>query len=235
MRKNPRFFTNTKLTIMSVLLCFCFQIFILSSHAFSVSNQAIINITNQQRTANGLTPLAWNAALSNSAFLKAQDMCNKDYWSHTAPDGTTAWTLIEQSGYEYLDAGENLAKNFTDDTATVAGWMASPGHRANILKSDYSDIGVAGSTCNFQGAETQIVVAHYGTTGAVRKVTPATTPTKAVTRTETAKKAPEVTNTQPLAAKSPAPSPAPVAQFEQPPTKHSWSFIWMKVTMIKLF
>lgn len=233
MRKNPRFFTNSKLITLSVLLCFCIQAFVFSSHAYSVSNQAIINITNQQRAANGLAPLAWNAALSNSAYLKADDMCKKGYWSHTAPDGATAWTLIEQSGYEYLDAGENLAKGFSDDNATVAGWMASPGHRANILKSNYSDIGVASSTCNFQGSETQIVVAHYGTTGEAKKAQPVATPSKAAPSSETPKIAPEVADPQPEPVKSSAPAPA--AQVEEATNKKPWSFIWIEVPMIKLF
>lgn len=187
-----------------------------------------------------MAPLVWNAALGNSAYLKAQDMCKKGYWSHTAPDGTTAWTLIEQSGYEYLDAGENLAKGFNDDNATVVGWMASPGHRANILKANYSEIGVASSTCDFQGVKTQIVVAHYGTTGEVKKAPPVATPPKAAPRPETAKKAPEVANAQPEVAKNPAVAPevalVPVVQVkETPKNKNTWSFIWMEVPTIKLF
>lgn len=233
MRKNLRFFTNSKLITLSVLLCLCLQVFVFSSHAYSVSNQAIINITNQQRAANGLAPLAWSAALSNSAYLKADDMCKKGYWSHTAPDGATAWTLIEQSGYEYLDAGENLAKGFSDDTATVAGWMASPGHRANILKLNYSDIGVASSTCNFQGTETQIVVAHYGTTGEAKKAQPAATPSKATPSPEAPKIAPDVADPQPEPVKSPAPAPA--AQVKEATNKKQWSFFWIEVPMIKLF
>ncbi len=140
-----------------------------SSQSLAIGNQAIINGTNAERRANGLTSLAWNSALTKSAELKAQDMCAVGYWAHTAPSGATGWTFMTQAGYRYRTAGENLAKDFTSDAGVVSGWMASPGHRANILNGEYADIGVAAVTCAFQGAETTIVVAHYGATNAAPK------------------------------------------------------------------
>lgn len=136
----------------------------LPSRVLAINDSAIIGLTNNERTAVGLSPLSWNSALSNSAWLKAQDMCAKDYWAHTAPDGATGWTFISQSGYSYTAAGENLARDFSDDAAVVAGWMISPGHRANIMNPAYRDMGVAAISCTLQGEPTSLVVAHYGAT-----------------------------------------------------------------------
>lgn len=162
------------------------------SHAFAISGQNLIALTNNERAANGLPSLTWNAELSASASAKARHMCANGYWAHTAPDGTTPWTFMNQAHYSYVAAGENLAKDFTDDNTTVAAWMASPGHRANILKTAFSDIGIATITCMFQGSETNLVVAHYGSTGAVSK--PAATPKPqpvATVKTKTVTPAPQ--------------------------------------------
>jgi len=128
----------------------------------ALSSSGIISLTNSERSANGLAPLAWNGALSNSAAMKSQDMCTKGYWAHTAPDGATAWTFISRAGYNYITAGENLARDFTSDSSVVAGWMASSGHRANILNSSFMETGVATTTCSLLGVQTALVVAHYG-------------------------------------------------------------------------
>lgn len=148
--------------LSALVLVFTMLSISLPAHSLAISNQSISSITNQQRSANGLPALDWNAALANSAWLKATDICANGYWAHTAPDGTTGWQLMSRSGYNYTVAGENLAKGFTDDVDVVAGWMASAGHRANILDQRYMDIGVGSASCMFEGAETTIVVAHYG-------------------------------------------------------------------------
>lgn len=144
-----------------------------SQQAYAISEQSLIVLTNNERATGGLAPLAWNAALSSSARLKASDMCNKGYWAHTAPDGSTPWTFMNKAGYDYIDAGENLAKGFGDDAAVLAGWMASPGHRANILSSKYHEIGTASTECDLNGVTTSLVVAHYGSLATKPTATPA--------------------------------------------------------------
>ena len=68
-------------------------------------------------------------------------MFSKNYWAHFAPDGSTSpWDFIHQSGYNYIFAGENLAKGFTDANSVVAAWMNSPSHRENILSNKYKDV-----------------------------------------------------------------------------------------------
>lgn len=143
------------------------------NHLVAISDQTIVSYTNTKRQANGLQPLAWDARLSTSAWLKAQDMCEKDYWAHIAPDGTTPWSFISKAGYNYKYAGENLAKGFSADNEVISAWMASPEHRANILSTKFTNVGVASSTCDLSGIQTTIIVAHYGTTGSSSQSTTA--------------------------------------------------------------
>ncbi len=171
---NPISFSRA-LFIFLFLCSFNFVILNLAGQVHAISNRVITERTNNERTANGLSPLSSNTALSNSARMKANDMCAKDYWAHTAPDGATGWTFMSQAGYDYVVAGENLAKDFGDDTSVIAGWMASPGHRANILNKSYLEIGVSTVNCVMQGHSTTLVVAHYGAAGTASRPADRTT------------------------------------------------------------
>ncbi len=137
--------------------------FSLPSHIIAVSDQAIVDLTNIERNERELPSLSWDASLASAAWLKGTDMCKEDYWAHTAPDGTTGWMFIEKSGYAFLNAGENLAKDFSDSQDIIDAWMSSPSHRDNILSENYLEIGVASVDCQFDGTATTIVVALYAT------------------------------------------------------------------------
>ena len=128
-----------------------------------VTPQGLLVATNKQRQHNGQPPLTMNADLAKAAKLKAQNMFDEQYWAHTAPDGTTPWHWFGAVGYTYSDAGENLAKNFATNDSTVTAWMASPSHRANILNSNYQDVGFAIMDSTLDGEPTTLVVALYGT------------------------------------------------------------------------
>lgn len=122
----------------------------------------LLDDTNAERTKQGEKPLQYNEQLSTAAYLKARDMFAKQYWAHTAPDGTTPWHWFAEAGYDYADAGENLAKNFTTTEATVAAWMASTHHRENILNINYKDVGFAVMDGTLDGQQTTLIVALYG-------------------------------------------------------------------------
>lgn len=113
---------------------------------------------NAKRAENGKAPLVINDKLNQSAQLKADDMIAKDYWSHDAPDGAKPWAFFARAGYEYQKAGENLAKCYDDEQATVEAWYASPTHKANIL-GDYTDTGF-GWEVRSNGCI--VVVNHFG-------------------------------------------------------------------------
>ncbi len=128
----------------------------------NISTGELLSLTNQRRQEAGLAPLVLNESLSQAAYKKAQDMLSKNYWAHNAPDGTTPWVFIKSSGYDYLFAGENLARGFTTAPDTVSAWMGSPGHRDNMLSANYKDIGFAVVTGNLTGDETVVVVEMLG-------------------------------------------------------------------------
>jgi hypothetical protein len=124
----------------------------------------LVTFTNQKRLENGLSPLKYNAELSDAAAKKAADMFSKDYWAHVAPDGKTPWDFINSVGYIYTVAGENLAKNFNDSEGVVTAWMNSPSHRENLLRAQYEDVGFAVMNGKLNGEETTLVVQMFGKT-----------------------------------------------------------------------
>ena len=90
-------------------------------------------------------------------------MFTDQYWAHTAPDGTEPWTFMHQMGYQYVVAGENLARDFGQTDEMVSAWLASPTHRANIMNPKYQEIGIAVIDGVLEGYETTLVVQMFGT------------------------------------------------------------------------
>ncbi len=131
-------------------------------YASNINSGDLIAQTNYQRSLNGLAALNYNSTLSNAALAKAQNMMANNYWDHIGPDGTTPWYFFNTFGYQYSYAGENLAKDFDTSAGVTSGWMNSPGHRANILNSNFTDIGIAVANGVLLGSETTLVVAFYG-------------------------------------------------------------------------
>lgn len=98
---------------------------------------------NVQRQADGEAPLSLDPRLTASATAKCMDMSINNYWAHVSPTGVTWDSFIKQQYSHYQAAGENLARGYTTSQAIVNAWMASPGHRANILDSAFNEVGYA--------------------------------------------------------------------------------------------
>lgn len=130
--------------------------------AYSITQQELLDHTNNARKEHGLEPLTLNDSLVSAANGKAQHMFVNNYWAHFAPDGTSPWNFIRGAGYTYVFAGENLAKGFTDSKSVVDAWMNSPSHRENLLSNKYKEIGFAVSEGNIEGEETVLVVQMFG-------------------------------------------------------------------------
>ena len=145
-------------------------------YATDIQVQQLLADTNSQRAALGLSPLTLNSELSAAAAAKAQDMFAKDYWAHNSPTGSTPWDFITGAGYHYILAGENLAKNFSTSDAVVSAWMASPSHRANMVKPGYKDIGFAVVNGKLNGEDTTLVVQMFGSSEQSIAVQPAPPP-----------------------------------------------------------
>lgn len=131
--------------------------------ATSIYQQELVKLTNQEREKQGLPALTENSTLDQAAQLKAVDMLSKDYWAHVAPDGVTPWYWFEKTGYTYVMAGENLAKDFNTSAGVVRGWLNSPTHRDNLLNKNFTEIGMAVVNGKLQGEETTLVVQLFGT------------------------------------------------------------------------
>lgn len=109
----------------------------------------ILCLTNAERRLHRLTPLRENLKLRKAALGHASDMVRRSYFSHTAPSGASFVDRIVRSGYtargESWSLGENLAWG-TGDLGTARAvheaWMRSSGHRANILKAAYRELGI---------------------------------------------------------------------------------------------
>jgi uncharacterized protein YkwD len=136
----------------------------ITSNQYTLTASGVIKDTNAQRAMNGnLPPLAENATLDKIATLRLQDMFAKQYFAHISPSSSSAITVASSVGYSYIALGENLALgNFEGDQGVVTAWMESPGHRANILDTHYTQIGVAVGEGVYQGAIDWIAVQVFG-------------------------------------------------------------------------
>lgn len=113
-----------------------------TNSAVSAYEQKVVELTNQERAKNGLKPLALDTALSKVAREKSRDMQSKGYFSHTSPTYGSPFDMMKKFGITYRSAGENIAMGQPTPEAVVKAWMNSEGHRANILNSGYTHIGV---------------------------------------------------------------------------------------------
>ncbi|MDF2636890.1 MAG: uncharacterized protein K0R78_3764 [Pelosinus sp.] len=107
----------------------------------ATDEQQALALLNQDRTKNGLSTLKSNSQLTTLARNYAKDMIDRNYFSHYNPEGKSPFDRMTAAGISYKTAGENLAINTSVATAETA-FMNSSGHRANILNSGYTDVGV---------------------------------------------------------------------------------------------
>lgn len=100
---------------------------------------------NQIRQQQGLSELQTNEKLAEVARRYSQQMAEQNFFSHTSPTGGTLTQRVRSAGIVYSLVGENLFKSTNIPQpvgAAVEGWMDSPGHRENILRSQYRETGV---------------------------------------------------------------------------------------------
>ena len=144
----------------------CLQVLVLSS-VYAVNGYSVMSLSNGERAAMGVQGLTYNSSLAYAAQLRAQDMIDNDYWSHTSPGGRSMGYFLGAAGYPVYTAGENLSRGYSDDGGVVSAWMASAGHRATILNSAYTEIGVGFADGMLGDEYTTVVVAYYAATGPV--------------------------------------------------------------------
>jgi uncharacterized protein YkwD len=104
--------------------------------------QQVLALTNAERAKAGIKPLILNAKLNSVAHAHSKSMAIDDFFSHTGADGSNPFERIEDGGYHYQRAAENIGAGYSTPESIVSAWMNSPGHRANILNADLRDIGI---------------------------------------------------------------------------------------------
>jgi len=116
-----------------------------------ITPESVLAATNASRALEGLKPLRNDPMLDQVAKTRAEDMVARHYFSHIDPDGQRTFDILKVSDYMFLDFGENLAVAFHDATTMQQAWVASDGHRANILNTGFTRSGVGVATGDFHG------------------------------------------------------------------------------------
>ncbi len=134
-----------------------------SNFTASVLPAVLVALTNDDRSSAGLNQLTTNPVLEDAARMKAEHMAENEYFAHVSPDGLDPWYWFYRAGYQFVDAGENLAVNFSDSDDVNQAWLDSPGHRANIMNGKFTEIGIAAVKGTYKGKNTVYVVQLFGT------------------------------------------------------------------------
>lgn len=180
-------------------------IFTHSNYFAEILSSVLVDSANADRLKLSEQGLKVNQTLVAAAQLKANDMANKGYFAHVSPTGVDPWYWFKQAGYKYVRAGENLAVNFSDSKDLHTAWMNSPGHRANIVNANYSEIGIATAKGIYKGQEAVFVVQLFGQPAKPKPVLAVNTTSAQTVPKTTPKVAPKVT---PKPTIKPSPTPA---------------------------
>jgi uncharacterized YkwD family protein/spore coat assembly protein SafA len=117
-------------------------------------NKQVYDLVNAERQKAGLSPVKYDWELSRVALHKAKDMVYNHYFSHYSPTYGSPFEMMRSYKIRFTYAGENIAKGQRTPQEVMRDWMNSPGHRANILNSNYDTIGLA----YFQGVWVQMFI-----------------------------------------------------------------------------
>lgn len=116
-----------------------------------VNSNNIVDLINQERTLQSQPNLKIDSDLMKAAQKRAEDMAKQKIFDHYGPDGSNPWDYIQNSNYNYVIAGENLAISNSSDSDIVDSWMQSITHKNNILNADFYNIGMG--SANFGAFE----------------------------------------------------------------------------------
>ena len=87
--------------------------------------------------------ILWSDVLEKAAYNHSNDMYVKNYFSHTAPDGSTPGDRIKSAGYNWMAYGENIGMGYSSEKEVVDAWKASPGHCKNLMNKNFKEVGVS--------------------------------------------------------------------------------------------
>ena len=102
----------------------------------------VLNLVNQLRAEVGVAPLSLDSTLCQAANTRAVEISQDNCFSHTRPNGTSFFTVLDDYGISYMATGENIAAGYATPADVVAGWKNSEGHYANMINASYTKLGV---------------------------------------------------------------------------------------------
>jgi uncharacterized protein YkwD len=120
----------------------------------------VVTLVNQERAKARCAALTADSRLTAAARGHSQDMASRNYFDHNTPDGVTPWTRINNAGYTFSQAAENIAEGQTTPASVMTAWMNSEGHRENILNCGLRNIGVG---LAYNGSHTPYWTQDFGT------------------------------------------------------------------------
>ncbi|POX45117.1 CAP domain-containing protein [Streptomyces sp. Ru72] len=113
-----------------------------ASSAPTTATARVVALVNSERAKVGCAPLTVNSKLTKAAQAHSADMAAHQNMSHTGSDGSSPGDRITSAGYSWSSYGENIAYGYSTPESVMAAWMASPGHKRNILDCGFKEIGV---------------------------------------------------------------------------------------------
>jgi uncharacterized protein YkwD len=122
---------------------------------------ALVSAINGARAANGLAPLRVDQRFTNAAKDQSEYLAAAGKLDHSGPDGSSVFARLAQQGFHGHTVGENLAAGM-GPAATVQAWLASPGHRMNLLAPQFHLLGVGIATGSLGGMSAPFVTADFG-------------------------------------------------------------------------
>lgn len=140
---------------------FLFALFVFPFIAHAFTPEILLRELNYARLDNNLSALTLNEKLTNAAKEKGSALSFLHTLSHTKSSYGAPWSFVENSGYAYDVAGENLAVNFKTEADIAREWLNSEAHRANILHQSFTEVGIAATPGTFEGKQTEYVVAYF--------------------------------------------------------------------------
>jgi uncharacterized protein YkwD len=116
------------------------------------TDRALLNRVNEARSQprqcgdqdfDAAEPLSWNCKLEDAARAHSEAMAELEFFSHTGPEGDQTGERLNARGYSWSAVGENIASGQNSVDQVVDGWLSSPGHCANIMSADFTEMGAA--------------------------------------------------------------------------------------------
>lgn len=157
------FFLAMKLIVFVFVVSLPIEIFAMPDMLKSFADK-IIQQTNEIRNKQGIRSVEAEVKLFSSANNKSWDMVQNNYFDHVSPTGKHLKDFLQEVGYDYRVAGENLSVGFFNVDELVKAWVNSPKHYANIIDKDFQDIGIGMAVGTYKGKQNTIFVTeHFGT------------------------------------------------------------------------